>query len=454
MKILITLYDINNPGGIVNHIENLISGFIELGHEVNFVQLLWKDKVKGRKTMFPERFTENQLGMLYHQKAGWIFPAEKRFAYKGQHNINKWKDFAEGYDLIIWEVPVPTKQQQNRGNLDWLEVYNISPRVKQIGIVHDGNLRKSYPWIQNVKQYFNGLACVHPCAYHGAEVIEIPRALILNPQDLSDVSPELNWLGRSKGFLSLQTFKGWKHVDDLIRAIAHMDSETEKYVAGGGIEYRYMTSKEKCKEKYFTAREFDPDIPANLLGMKIWDVALYKGMEWLGYIHPEEVDRRMKQLRCVIDPSWSRNYAKIGDHFNRVIVDGMMRGLVPIARNLGVSTNEEGVGEVFKPNKNYVMIPYDAKPKEFAEIVEDTVNLPTSRAEQYYQDNLELLPLFERTKIAQEYIDLGNGLPTGFYNKLETGTVDPKTTMKAEKVIREFFGDNKIRGIWVNEVDE
>ena len=89
MKILITLYDINNPGGIVNHIENLISGFIELGHEVNFVQLLWKDKVKGRTTKFPERFTKNQLGMLYHQKAGWIFPSDKRFAYKGQYNINQ-----------------------------------------------------------------------------------------------------------------------------------------------------------------------------------------------------------------------------------------------------------------------------------------------------------------------------------------------------------------------------
>ena len=54
---------------------------------------------------------------------------------------------------------------------------------------------------------------------------------------------------------------------------------------------------------------------------------------------------------------------------------------------------------------------------------------------------MELLPLFERKKIAQEYIDLGNGLPTGFYNKLETGTVDPKTTAKAEKVINEFFGE-------------
>ena len=111
------------------------------------------------------------------------------------------------------------------------------------------------------------------------------------------------------------------------------------------------------------------------------------------------------------------------------------------ARNLGISTNLEGEGEIFTPNKNYVMVPFDAKPKEFGEIVENTINLSSYQATEYYENNLELLPLFERKKIAQEYIDLGNGLPTGFYNKLETGTVDPKTTAKAEKVINEFFGE-------------
>ena len=187
----------------------------------------------------------------------------------------------------------------------------------------------------------------------------------------------------------------------------------------------------------------DPDISENLIGQKIWDVALYKGMNWLGYIHPEEVDQRMKQLRCVIDPSWSKNYAKIGDHFNRVIVDGIMRGLVPIARNLGVSTNLEGEGEIFKPNKHYVMVPFDATPKEFGSIVEETINLSPYQAQEYHHNNLELLPLFERKKIAQEYIDLGNGLPTGFYNKLETGVSSTSIEMKATKIIEEFFGEGE-----------
>ena len=118
-----------------------------------------------------------------------------------------------------------------------------------------------------------------------------------------------------------------------------------------------------------------------------------------------------------------------------------MRGLIPIARNLGISTNLEGEGEVFTPNKNYVMVPFDAKPKEFGEIVENTINLSSYQATEYYENNLELLPLFERKKIAQEYIDLGNGLCTGFYDNLVTGKTTDKVLADAEKVVTQFFGE-------------
>ena len=40
MKILITMYNINSPGGIINHNENLIAGLQNIGHEVNFVELV------------------------------------------------------------------------------------------------------------------------------------------------------------------------------------------------------------------------------------------------------------------------------------------------------------------------------------------------------------------------------------------------------------------------------
>ena len=39
MKVLITMYGINSPGGIINHNEQLIAGLKQQGHEVNFVEL-------------------------------------------------------------------------------------------------------------------------------------------------------------------------------------------------------------------------------------------------------------------------------------------------------------------------------------------------------------------------------------------------------------------------------
>jgi hypothetical protein len=42
MKILMTLFDIQDYGGIINHAENLAAGFVKLGHTVDFVKLCLK----------------------------------------------------------------------------------------------------------------------------------------------------------------------------------------------------------------------------------------------------------------------------------------------------------------------------------------------------------------------------------------------------------------------------
>ena len=50
MKILVTMYGINSPGGIINHNENLISGLKLQGHDVNFIELVWRTEVKAKTT--------------------------------------------------------------------------------------------------------------------------------------------------------------------------------------------------------------------------------------------------------------------------------------------------------------------------------------------------------------------------------------------------------------------
>ena len=56
MKILVTMYGINSPGGIINHNENLISGLKLQGHDVNFIELVWRTEVKAKTTKSEEGY--------------------------------------------------------------------------------------------------------------------------------------------------------------------------------------------------------------------------------------------------------------------------------------------------------------------------------------------------------------------------------------------------------------
>lgn len=439
MKILVTMYGINSPGGIINHNENLISGFKMQGHHVDFIELVWRTDIKGKTTKNNEGYEMRASEIPVHQGKGWLFSKKNRFPYKGDWNLRRWKQYVAEYDLIVWQIPVPTKQRDNEGNTDWLQLYDLPDRIKQIAVIHDGNMEKSYPWISQISHHLTGLACVHPCAYHGAAVLDVPRALIFNPQDLKGVDDKPSWESRKDGFISMQTFKGWKHVDDLVRAIPHLPSTTEKLMAGGGIEHNYMTSRDKCKENYFVNPEKDPDISDLHYGERIWDVALEHGMKWFGYLSEAHIREKLRTVKCVIDPSWSVAYAKVGDHFNRVVVDGIIEGVIPIARNYGVATNYEGVGEVFKPYENYVMVPHDASPKEFASIIKDVIYMDKSLVEDIQQNNRLLLNHFEKERVGLQFLALANGNPTGFYGKLETGVVSEKVRNKTEEIMSNFF---------------
>ena len=86
------------------------------------------------------------------------------------------------------------------------------------------------------------------------------------------------------------------------------------------------------------------------------------------------------------------------------------------------------------------MVPYDAKPKEFADIVEEVVNFPEQEAEQYYINHQELLQEFDRRHIAEQYIELGAGLPCGFHSRIDVGEQDKKSMTKSIQTLSEFFG--------------
>jgi glycosyltransferase involved in cell wall biosynthesis len=442
MRILITFYYLNNLGGIINNQEGLVAGLRELGHDVTTKLLVWKDSIKTSKSARSLEQETGAMGMRFDQELGWTWPAGARFPYKGKHNIRRWREFASRFDLIIWQIPVPTTQKGNQGNHDWLELYDVP--VKQIVYTHDGNLRDGYPWLYAVLPHLTGAVGVHPCAYHGLADLPLPRAMAFSAQQ--NVAERVARARASReprgGWFSLQTFKGWKHVDDLVRAVPHMRNSEQMNLAGGGLHYYYMTSQDKLRENYRVAPERDPDIASEWHGQRIWDVAEAHGMEYIGYITNARRDELMLQHKLLIDPSWSRGYAKVGDHFNRTSVEGIIGGALPVARNLGVSTREDGVGEFFRPLENYVMIPYDATPRHFAEIVDDALSWPASlREEMVERGRTEILPHFEAVRSAQTFVDMAEGRPAGVYRReSDRGRHCPEMEAESRRVLREFFG--------------
>ena len=420
MKILVALHKCMDLGGIINHTEQLIGGLKDLGHDVHLKEVIWAMNAPDqRKTA---EWTIGPSGIPHHQGKGWNFSRRDRIAYRGGANLSGAKQILERYDLIIWTVPVPSKNKDNVGNDNWPELYDLDLRVKQIAFVHDGNAQKGAGHILRIQEHLSGLACVHPCALNGAAFADVPRALIVNPQD-NPVRPYRKWNEKQTGFVNMQTFKAWKHVHELVEAVAYMQPKQNfelREVAGLGIEYRYMTSEDKCKDAYFHDD-----------GRKFWDAAIENGMVHHDYWDSDEVDAQLSFARVLVDPSWSRNYSKIGGHFNRVVVDAMIRGCVPVARQKGMGS------ELFQSGEHYIAIPEDADAQEYADLVQYASSIAPKTAQHMIDANRELLPMFDRKTVAQRVIDLSNG-------ELETeevqGTVTDAMKSKVEDYLFDHFG--------------
>ena len=405
MKILVPVHQFNNFGGIINHTEQLIAGLKDLGHEVTFAFLkptAQKPKAVEIPTLSQCVHDGYEIGagtkLPVHQGKGWITPY---YSFLNPDSVRSFVDVANNHDIVIWESIFGFKNKNSEKNTVWLPMVE-EVTAKQVMIVHDGNLRKLYPWVYKFKDKMVGVACVHVSAYDSAKAMDLPRSMILNPQQIGDKMPDINFARRERRILSPQTFKRWKHVDDLVAAVPYL-KDCKVKVAGDGIERNYMTSPDKCKAEYHCTKDRDPDATDERLGRKIWDNALDAGMDYLGFVTEAQRDNILSKSLFLIDPSWSRTY---GEHFNRTIVDAMKTGTVPIAVNLGIAPDEDGVGSLFKPNENYLMLKYDYTPKQYGEMINKFLDIPQKVYEEIATRNFELIKKFDRRKIAQDYIDL------------------------------------------------
>jgi hypothetical protein len=337
--------------------------------------------------------------------------------------VSNFVDYANTFDLVIQNTPFGYASQETENDLTWLPCVN-GIKTRQIMVLHDGNLKRNAPWIYQLQDNFTAIACVHEAAVKAADFFTIPRNLIFNPFDLSRLDSKRKIFSqRRDAIISPQTFKPIKRVESLIRAIPHFREISEINVAGEGIEYNYMTSKDKCKSEYFVSRDTDPDASEVYIGRKAWDVALESGMKYLGPIHGDVRDQYLSDVKFLVDSSWSKSY---GEHYNRTIFECMIQGAIPIAVNLGISDNESGNGKLLHAGVNYLMLEYDLTPKQYAEKIDSFTSMSDEEAQIIVDNNDALLnKWFNRKNVAQQYIDLAEGKDSGFYEKNLVGIPDP-----------------------------
>lgn len=421
MKILMTLFKIQDYGGLVNETETYTKGFKELGHDVTNITLVNNSRgyQKGRGRDYtgkPGYEIGIGTGLWIHHKGGWS--GMDTFGYNGR--INEWIEFAEQFDLIIHQISVPTKTKQTKGCSDWINLYDVM--VPQIAVVPDANFQKLYPHLYRVMNQLEGVICVHEAGYNSCEKLPIRRALVPSPHIIPEECDPSPVDMRQDGFISVQNFKPIKRVEDLIKAIPHMDPSTQKIVAGGGIEYHYMTSKTKVKKQYLD--EF---------GVPIWDNALENGMEFIGYIDNNTRNTIMDDQKLLIDSSWSERYYSLGPHFNRTFVEAMIAGCVPVCTDKGL-----GGSRILKAGEHYIETPWDATPEEYAKLIEDAL-ADEELLEEIQQNNIEFLPNFSHHQCCQWIIDFANGEDNvGLFGEVEIGTLDKDIQAASDKAMLHF----------------
>lgn len=421
MKICIALHQCMDLGGIINHTEQLIGGLKDLGHDVALREMVWSANAYDKK--MSGNFVLGPSGIPHDQGKGWQFKRGHRIPYKGSAKLQAARLMLSEFDLIIWTVPVPTKAKSNLGNSDWPALYDpISPRTMQVAFVHDGNAKRNSGHIVAIQEHLSGICCVHPCSLGGADFVGVPRQLVLNPQFTPAGRAWNTWDQKLPGFIACQTFKAWKRVHELVGAVRFMDGRKTmemRDIAGRGIEYQYLTSEDKCKDAYYHAD-----------GERFWEAALANGMLYHDYWTSNEVDARMHQSRLFVDPSWSKNYSKVGAHFNRTGVEAMMHGTILVAREMGMGS------DLFLPGEHYIAIEQDADLAEYATVLTEAGHMPAKYAKRFRDNCEELMPLFDRERIAQQVVDIAYGVEV----MLAPGTMTQAHLSKVEDTLFDHYG--------------
>ena len=474
MKILIADFKITKYGGIVEYVAAMLRAFNSLGHKVDVAQLnptsisesTYKRKVKEfesgehqRKIKFHSQSggyeKDAVVGYWRNNYYGYFLPPSNRIGVYEKDAVERWNRLVEDFDIIIWNF-MPTKssewlRKEEKFNF-WWKFFDLPNSIKMIFIAHDAyfNIRASN--ISALKSKILFIGCAHLAAYHCCSEIGIPRDLLLNPRYIEDdESLKIKRMeNRKVDFFAAHMFKPMKHMEELIAAIPYVNKGVDKeerdkiIVAGTGIEYSYMTSETKIKSNYMCSRKRDPNLPLNLDGkMSLWNRALKFGMEYRGQMSGTDVLETLRNTKFAIDPSWSTHYSQYcHTHINGFIIEAILNGAYPILRDYrGLSENEEEIYDPLFENIRAIIIPWNATPKQFGNILKEAVKMNPKKFLKDTIHNFQLVKeLFSAKVNAKEIIRLCKGGKKLIKNELSIGKDSENVKRITSDIMEDFFG--------------
>lgn len=467
MKILIADFQIAKYGGIISYVNAMIKAALNLGHEIDIVQLTpssitqksYNAKIKKiENKKFQENLKKNSqnggyeksvLGYYENHYYGFFLPPSNRIGVFESDALEHWKKLTKNVDIILWNF-MPTKSsswiKKDKEFNFWYKFYDLPDKIKQVFLVHDAyfNIRASN--ISALKDKINFLGCAHLAAYHCCEEINIPRTLLLNPRYLKDDSKMKikNYNNRKIDFFAAHIFKSMKHMDDLIKSIPYLNNKT-KYnieIAGSGIEQAYMVAPEKCKECYKVSLKKDPDAKEKWLGKKIWDMGEKFGMNYLGQISGDEVKKKLINSKFAIDPSWAKHYSNYcKTHINGFIIEAMLNGCYPVIRDYnGLTKNMNDIYDPLFDEIRAIKIPWDATPKQFSKHLKNALKMCPSKYLNDTKHNYEIVRnLFNAKDNLKEIIRLCKMNKKTLESELKTGTDSDNVKRITKEIMEDFF---------------
>jgi len=368
MNIAVTMYGINNMGGVPPYARAMAEGFRALGENADLLYISQrKKKVPGAtKTFGGVEFEVIDLDEEYKRKM-------------------------DKYDLVIHTIPCPhvgvarhkiTKKnyKRYRNEVNWMDMYDIDSPI--YSVIHDSYYEKFYPWYDWVLDKVDAHICIHENSWLYARRMPVKRFLTPMPIDLDDMIHKYDSSSRERMAVSFNYFKPWKHVDQLVRIVPELQKADVKVeLFGSGYTYYHMRNPELAPKKGYGT---------------IWpDAMASDNFTYHDWQHDPNFKRDWYLKSMVtIDLSDSKWWQK---NVTRVMMEGMKYGSIPIVREANKS--------MFYNEDNMVIVPKGMDlTKAIVNIIEDE-----DKRKEIATRNFNAVKRHDKKRVAEDILNMFKG---------------------------------------------